>query len=174
APPARGALIVQEQHPEWKQFLVLAAVRRAEELERLRGLHDQPADPPDTTRSAGLPTTNVDTAPVDDDVTGTVTERALKSVLPVDIGEASSTELPIGPPQTTAPPQPQRIELPDQSSSKSDIKTTAAVKPDAKLAGAPRRAKARGKQPASPQNESAANPLAALFSIFEQSGNDGR
>ncbi len=38
--PARGAMIDRTEHPEWRQFLIQAALRRADEVERLRDLRD--------------------------------------------------------------------------------------------------------------------------------------
>jgi hypothetical protein len=40
--PARGALVVREHHPETRQFLIMAALKRADELNRLRDLPDTP------------------------------------------------------------------------------------------------------------------------------------
>ncbi len=39
---ARGALMERSHHPEWRQLLILAATRRATELNRLRDLPDTP------------------------------------------------------------------------------------------------------------------------------------
>ncbi|MGH9806318.1 MAG: hypothetical protein ACRD9W_03505, partial [Terriglobia bacterium] len=40
--PVRGAMIERNEHPEWRQFLILAAIQRADELNRLRDLPDTP------------------------------------------------------------------------------------------------------------------------------------
>lgn len=113
--PVRGALIVREEHPEWRQFLILAALRRADELNKLRELPDTPvaaaplipgdaapqaqpqaAEPPDA-ELAGVQPNHVDA----DDVTGTV--QAPSATIPIDIGESSSTELPVIPHEEQPP-----------------------------------------------------------------------
>ncbi len=116
--PARGALIDRSKHPEWRQFLMFAALRRVEELDRLRNLPDTPARlpeipivaplytppefPADATKNAskvlpktaGLPSPRTEVGPSDE--TGSF-NAAPSATIPIDIGEPSSTELPIAP-----------------------------------------------------------------------------
>ena len=91
--PARGALVDRERHPEVRQFLILAALKRADELDRLRQL-------PDATRSddvqgafkvADLPGARSD---AESDETGSVNELPAANI-PIEVGEPSSTELPV-------------------------------------------------------------------------------
>jgi hypothetical protein len=95
--PARGPLIEAAQHPEWKQFLVQTAYRRADEVERLRGLPDRPTivpipAPVKPVQVAELPPPHIVIAP--EDVTGSIDDSG-PGAMPVDIGETSATELPI-------------------------------------------------------------------------------
>jgi len=148
-PPARGPLIDRAEHPEWKQFLVLAAVRRADELDRLRDLPDSRAAKAPAgakNRLATRPATRNDAEP--DDLTGLIGE-APGGVIPVDVGETSSTELPIRPPELTPP-----VQRPENLKPKIDSTRQPARKS--------RRAKARGKPPAKPAAAAAINPLGAL------------
>ncbi len=140
--PARGALMDQHDHPEWRQFLLLAAVERAEELDRLRGLTDTSESTRNSVRThrtmcrveqsllrsnielkvAGLPSVSDDTHA--EEVTGSV-NVAPSATLPIDIGEASSFELPVVPaeePPTVArsplvdlPPTDARASIPQGS-----------------------------------------------------------
>lgn len=88
--PARGALVDRDRHPEVRQFLILAALKRATELERLRELAEMPT-PSSSSQVAGLPTDRTDTDPEE---TGSINETSSVSI-PVEIGEPSSTELPV-------------------------------------------------------------------------------
>ena len=116
--PPRGALIAREEHPEWPGFLLLAALRRATELNKLRDLPDSPArvapvvggdvvqpapqPKPDTSQDAGkIAGVPPEQGNRDDDVTGTV--QSPNAAIPVDIGETSSTELPVIPQQERPP-----------------------------------------------------------------------
>ena len=100
--PARGALIAQADHPEWRQFLNLAALQRADEIQKLRALPDTPVR-----NDAALSATKFVDLPADldsepQDATGTIPTPA-GSTLPVEIGEPSSTELPVAKHEETPP-----------------------------------------------------------------------
>ena len=91
--PARGALVDRDRHPEVRQFLIHAALKRASELSRLRDLPDSPVrseDPPEAAQVAGLPS-----------------ERTI----PIEIGEPSSAELPGPSQQEEAAPEIKKPEL---------------------------------------------------------------
>lgn len=97
----RGALIERADHPEWRQFLILAATQRAGELTRLRELPDTPvrSDKAQNERAvAGLPADRGDADPDDASL-----PTAAGPTLPMEIGEPSSTELPVSK-QEDAPP----------------------------------------------------------------------
>lgn len=95
--PARGPLIQAAEHPEWKQFLVQAAYRRVDELERLHDLPNTPTILPEPTPT--LPVQVADLPPprtevISEDATGSIGE-ILPGEMTIDIGEASATELPV-------------------------------------------------------------------------------
>jgi hypothetical protein len=107
--PARGVLITRSDHPEWRQLLIKAALRRAEELSQLRQLADIPvrseskpaeAKPQKAPKVAGVPANRSDADP--EDVTGTVAQSP-DAAIPVDIGETSSFELPVIPHEQNPP-----------------------------------------------------------------------
>jgi hypothetical protein len=103
--PARGALIAQGDHSEWRQFLILAAIQRADELDRLRELPDTPTitdTPPPAATIADLPAARSDSDPEASGEIGT-TMQAPAATIPMDIGEASSFELPVAAPEETPP-----------------------------------------------------------------------
>jgi hypothetical protein len=136
--PAHGPLQSAETHPEWKQMLVLAVLRRANELDRLHELPGYAAGP----ALATLPITRTDAEP--EDANATVID-APENVLSIDIGETSSTELPFGTPSILPPAQkPQSLRPANQSQ----------LKP----ARRHRRARNKSVKPA----QAAGNPLSAL------------
>lgn len=191
---ARGALIDRNEHPEWRQVLIQAALRRADELIRLRDLPDLPviteeaapaasqpviaatpviapqpkiapssviasapvinlphADaapsaavspeetataPVQTTKVAGLPSTRIDADPDRDSITGTI-EESPGATIPVEIGEASSIELPVVLPPERPPilRTPERVRPAHESRRKQPkriVRAKAPVKPRAK------------------------------------------
>ena len=92
--PARGALVDRDRHPEVRQFLILAALKRASELSRLRELPDTPArsdSPPEAAKVAGLPSERGNAEP-EEPVSASETPGVS---IPIEIGEPSSTELPV-------------------------------------------------------------------------------
>jgi hypothetical protein len=113
AAPLRGALIARAEHPEWRQFLMQAAIRRADELSRLRELPDtparsEPATPP--SKIASVPVERGDTDPDFDDETGSILQPR-PATIPIDIGEPSAFELPVAAPEEKPPVirTPQRV-----------------------------------------------------------------
>jgi len=117
-----GAMIDRNAHPEWPQFLMLAAIRRAAELDRLRELPDIPtvtAPAPAKIKPsiAGLPATRTDADPdPEDDTTGSIVQPPAATI-PVDIGEASAFELPVVAPEERPPAiiTPQRLKSRNES-----------------------------------------------------------
>jgi hypothetical protein len=162
-PVASGALIARDQHPEWRQLLMLAALRRADELRRLRELPDTPVRtaPPEATppaekapEVAAIPVDRGDAEP--DDVTATAAQAPSAS-LPLDIGETSSTELPVMPHEE----QPPVIKMPERRKPADESLNTAPE--PAKPQPAKRARKVRHTQPAKQQAAVQFNLFEALF-----------
>jgi hypothetical protein len=109
----RGAMIAASEHPEWRQFIMQAAIRRADELNRLRALPDTRSDAPP--EIAGLPDKRSDSDPEADDETGSIGQPPA-ATLPIDIGEPSTFELPVTTPEEQPPVvTPQRIKSRNES-----------------------------------------------------------
>ncbi len=126
---ARGALVDRERHPEVRQFLILAALKRADELNRLRDLPDSPTRT-DNARIAGIP---LDRSDADPDETASINETPVVSI-PVEIGEPSSTELPMALPEEQA----LTVKSPERAKPQRDVR---------RHAHRPRHAKVTGTQP---------------------------
>ena len=117
--PLRGALIAPDDHPEWRQFLMQAAIRRADELSRLRELPDTPArsEPaPPVPAIASVPVKRGDTDADVNDETGSI-QQSPPATIPIDIGEASAFELPMAAPEEKPPVirTPQRVKSRNES-----------------------------------------------------------
>ena len=126
---ARGALMQQGEHPEWRTFLILAATKRAEELNRLRDLPDMPVrSEQDAGKFAGLPAARGDADP--DDETGSIVDIPAMN-MPVEIGETSSTELPVNAREEKPPviKTPERAKAPKDSRTKATRRVRHAKKP---------------------------------------------
>jgi hypothetical protein len=111
--PARGALVDVGHHPETRQFLIQAAIKRADELNRLRELPDTPTrtapaepvaiDPApaapaaDEPKIAVLPTDRTESDPEPEEPAATETPNVR---IPVETGEMSVPELPTARPGT--------------------------------------------------------------------------
>lgn len=111
---ARGPQLDHNEDPQWRQVAIQAALRRARELIRLRDLPDTPMrsetpapqvsepEPPVLEQSivveppkvAGLPIDRMDADPDADDITGSI-EEPPGATIPIEIGAASSSELPV-------------------------------------------------------------------------------
>ncbi len=168
--PARGALVDVGHHPETRQFLIMAALKRADELNRLRELPDTPtrtapAEPAaiepapaapatEEPKVATLPADRTESDPEPDEPAATETPNVS---IPVEPGEASAPELPAAPQETKSTDG-----KPEQTKEITKEQTKSEPKPQARetrrrVAHRPRRAKA----PSAPQRP--INIFEALF-----------
>lgn len=143
--PARGALLDRSEHPEWRQFLILAAVRRAGEVERLRDLRDT------VVRAAPLPaptTADLEPAAKEPEIAAPAA-AALKAAEPKvvepKIADATEARPEVAEPATAAPsvvaaPKPMIDEpklaeaTPGVAEPKAAAPAPVAVKPEGKAA----------------------------------------
>ncbi len=116
--PARGVLVDAGYHPDTRQFLIRAALKRADELSRLRELPDTPtrtapaepaaiepvatgpapAEPAaEEPKVAGLPADRTEADPEPDVPAATETPPVS---IPVETGEVSAPDLPVAPNET--------------------------------------------------------------------------
>src|SRR5215510_9040836 len=119
----RGVLADRDRQSEARQYLIHAALKRADELNRLRDIPDTPPRveeaPP---KVAGLPTERTDADPEE---TATVPETPVVSI-PIEIGEPSSVEVPTIAPQALPQPSPQdeapAVKKPEQAKPRPDAR----------------------------------------------------
>jgi hypothetical protein len=116
--PARGALVDRDHRPEVRQFMIHAALKRANELNRLRELPDTPTRSEDTQpQLAGIPTDRIDT---DLQEAGSINETPAINV-PTEVSEPLPIELPAPPPHDLAP----AVKKPEQAKPQRDARRRA-------------------------------------------------
>jgi hypothetical protein len=112
--PARGALSDRDRQAEARQFLIHAALKRADQLSRLRDLPDTPAHSEEPQPElAGLPAERSDADPEE---SGSINETPANAI-PIEIG-GPSIEVPIPSPQDT----PLTETRPEQSKAQRDTR----------------------------------------------------
>ena len=136
--PARGALVDVGHHPETRQFLIMAALKRADELNRLRDLPDTPtrtapAEPAtiepapvapatEEPKVAGLPADRTESDPEPDEPAAAETPKVS---IPVEAGETSAPELPTAPKETgSAGEKPEQAKEPAKEQTKPQPRDT--------------------------------------------------
>ena len=159
--PARGALVDVGHHPETRQFLIQAAIKRADELNRLRELPDTPTrtapaepvaiDPApdalvaDEPKIAVLPTDRIESDPEPEELAATETPNVR---IPVETGEMSVPELPTARPGThSADGKPELAKGQTKSEAKPQQRELRR-----RVANRPRRARATTSVPQRPLN----------------------
>jgi len=155
--PARGALVDAGHHPETRQFLIRAALKRADELNRLRELPDTPtrtapapgpvatepapAEPTvEEPKVAGLPADRTEADPDPEEPAATETPNVS---IPVETGEVSAPDLPVAPRETNSPdrkPEQAKELTKEQAKPQRDVRRRVAHRPRrAKAASVPQR-----------------------------------
>jgi hypothetical protein len=113
--PARGALSDRDRQAETRQFLIHAALKRADQLSRLRDLPDTPAHSEEP-QLAGLPAERSDADPEESGST-----NATPAVtIPIQIG-GPSIDVPIPSPQDI----PLTLKQPEQSKTQQEMRRRA-------------------------------------------------
>jgi hypothetical protein len=112
--PARGALLDRDRQFEARQYLIHAALKRADELNRLRDLPDTPVKVDDgAAQLAGLPGDRSDSDPEE---AASINETPAITI-PMEVSEPSTNEPPPPAPQDSSPAtkSPERAKPPQET-----------------------------------------------------------